>query len=92
MATHSNILAWRIPWREGPGGLQLMGSQKARYDWSDLAHTQRLLQFIWESYKNVFTSTYLKDYIGGILPKTIETQVTTPEFEYAHDLIHDKNK
>ena len=27
MATHSNILAWRIPWTEEPGGLQSMGSQ-----------------------------------------------------------------
>ena len=26
MATHSSILAWRIPWREEPGGLQPMGS------------------------------------------------------------------
>ena len=37
MATHSSILAWRIPWTEGPGGLQSMGSQKVRHDWSDLA-------------------------------------------------------
>ena len=28
MATHSNILAWRIPWREEPGGLQSMGSHR----------------------------------------------------------------
>ena len=28
MATHSNILAWRIPWTEKPGGLQFMGLQK----------------------------------------------------------------
>ena len=28
MATHSSILAWRIPWTEEPGGLQSMGSQK----------------------------------------------------------------
>ena len=28
MATHSSILAWRIPWTENPGGLQSMGSQK----------------------------------------------------------------
>ena len=28
MATHSSILAWRIPWTEAPGGLQSMGSQK----------------------------------------------------------------
>ena len=27
MATHSSILAWRIPWTEEPGGLQSMGSQ-----------------------------------------------------------------
>ena len=29
MATHSSILAWRIPWTEGLGGLQSMGSQKS---------------------------------------------------------------
>ena len=28
MATHSSILLWRIPWREEPGGLQSMGSQR----------------------------------------------------------------
>ena len=28
MAGHSSILAWRIPWTEEPGGLQLMGSKK----------------------------------------------------------------
>ena len=34
MATHSSILAWRIPWAEEPGGLQSMGTQRARYDWA----------------------------------------------------------
>ena len=28
MATHSSILAWRMPWTEEPGGLQSMGSQR----------------------------------------------------------------
>ena len=37
MATHSSILAWEIPWTEGTGGLQSMGSQRVRQDWSDLA-------------------------------------------------------
>ena len=37
MATHSSILAWRIPWTEEPGGLQSMGSQK-------LDSTQQLSQ------------------------------------------------
>ena len=32
MATHSSILAWRIPWTEEPGGLQSTGSQRARHD------------------------------------------------------------
>ena len=32
MATHCSILAWTIPWTEGPGGLQSMGSQTARHD------------------------------------------------------------
>ena len=30
MATHSSILAWRIPWAEEPGGLRSMGLQKVR--------------------------------------------------------------
>ena len=34
-ATHSNILAWRIPWTEEPGGLQSMGLQRVEYNWSD---------------------------------------------------------
>ena len=29
MATHSNILAWKIPWTEKPGGLQSMGLQQS---------------------------------------------------------------
>ena len=32
MATHSSVLAWRIPWTEEPGGLQCMGSQRAGHD------------------------------------------------------------
>ena len=32
MATHSSILAWRIPWKEEPGGLQSMGSQRVVHD------------------------------------------------------------
>ena len=32
MATHSSILAWRIPWNEKPGGLQSVGLQRVRND------------------------------------------------------------
>ena len=41
MATHSNILAWKILWTEKPGRLQSMGLQRVRgrHDWSNLAYT-----------------------------------------------------
>ena len=43
MATHSSILAWRIPWTEELGGLQSIRSQRVGHDWSDLALTQARL-------------------------------------------------
>ena len=42
VATHSSILAWRIPWTEEPGGLQSMGLQRVRHDGSHLGWTDRL--------------------------------------------------
>ena len=41
MATHSSILAWRIPWTEEPGGLQSMGSQRVDMTvWLTLSENQ----------------------------------------------------
>ena len=37
MATHSSVLAWRIPGMGEPGGLPSMGSHRVRHDWNDLA-------------------------------------------------------
>ena len=34
MATHSSVLAWKIPWTGEPGRLQSMGSQRVRHDWA----------------------------------------------------------
>ena len=39
MATHSSTIAWKIPWREEPDGLQSMGSQRVRHNWGH-THTQ----------------------------------------------------
>ena len=39
MATHSNILVWRISWTLEPGGLQSIVSQAVGHNWSDWAHT-----------------------------------------------------
>ena len=49
MASHSSILAWRIPWTEKPGGLQSVGSQTVGHNWSDLAcvHYLKTLNLVW---------------------------------------------
>ena len=39
IATHSSILAWRIPWTEGPGRLQSMGLQRAGHHWAVITFT-----------------------------------------------------
>ena len=48
-ATHSSILAWRIPWTEAHGGLQPTGSQRVRHDWVTNIHSiLRPLQVFWK--------------------------------------------
>ena len=52
MATHSSILTWSILWKEEPGGVQSIGSQRVGHDWSNLACTHR--HRIWhEKYSSV---------------------------------------
>ena len=43
-ATHSNTLAWRIPWTGEPGGLQSTGLQRVRHDCGDLARAPLTLE------------------------------------------------
>ena len=48
MATHSSILAWRIPWTEDPGRLQSTGLQRVRHDWA-AEHTRQMVSvLIWK--------------------------------------------
>ena len=44
MATHSSVLAWRIPWTEEPGRLQSSGLQRVRHDCRDLADMLNLFR------------------------------------------------
>ena len=44
MVTHSNILAWRIPWTEEPDGLQSMGMQRAGHDSATNTHTHWMVK------------------------------------------------
>ena len=67
MATHSSILAWRIPWTEEPGGLQSTGSQRVGHDWAPKHSTE------WEK----VLAGHISDkrlYIQNILKKTFITQ------------------
>ena len=43
MATHSGILAWKIPWTEEPGGLQFMGSQRVGHGWATNTSVYKLV-------------------------------------------------
>ena len=45
MATHSSVLAWRIPGMGEPGGLPSMGSHRVGHDWSDLAAAAAAVSF-----------------------------------------------
>ena len=48
MATHSSILAWRIPGTEEPGGLPSMGLHRVGHDWRDLAAAAACLVNLWD--------------------------------------------
>ena len=45
MATHSSILAWKIPWTEEPGRLQSMGLQRVGHDWATSLSLSFILDF-----------------------------------------------
>ena len=55
MATHSSVLAWKIPWTEGPGGLQFILSQRVRYSWVT-EHAQRLVHYSIQISKLMYAS------------------------------------
>ena len=72
MATLSNILAWKIPWTEEPGGLQSMGSQ-------ELNMTQHMYA------QNILLSEYLlftQQFVNKYLPNIEHTEDTGPIFTY----------
>ena len=67
MATHSSILAWRIPWTEEPGRLQSMGSQRVGHDWATSLHfTSNFFRRLWftSDQSNSLRSQWLKGHIS----------------------------
>ena len=57
MATHSSVLAWRIPGTGEPGGLSSMGLHRVRHDWSDLAAAAALHPQNWVQYQQSTDAT-----------------------------------
>ena len=70
MATHSSILAWRIPWTEQPHGLRSIGLQRVRHDWRDLAHTTSMLNIIY------WIPTNCQAFGGGLVANSCPTLAT----------------
>ena len=46
MATHTSVLAWKIPWTEEPGGLQFMGLQRVGHDLATKQQQQQSLYLV----------------------------------------------
>ena len=61
IATHSGVLAWRIPGTGEPGGLPSMGSHRVRHDWSDLAAAAAVFAY------NPCTSSHILSVISTLL-------------------------
>ena len=51
MATHSSTLAWKVPWMEEPGRLQLMGSERVGHDWAT-----SLSSSLWSKYFSLYSA------------------------------------
>ena len=75
MATHSNILAWEIPWTEEPGRLQSTGLQKSRMQLSNQTARKRnnvFFYLLWEMWNSKW-----KQFVTCHLPPQSELQYST---------------
>ena len=73
MATQSNILAWKIPWIEEPGGLQYLGLQRVILYWG----TERM-----HTHTQTHTRTHTFWYINGKTPLQMEISVVNINISY----------
>jgi len=75
MATHSSILAWRIPWTEEPGGLQSMGPQRVKQGWTTNTFTfspnwdvQELLNLLQTTHRTLRTGSTMFRFLCLMVP------------------------
>jgi len=73
MATHSSLLAWRIPWTAEPGELQSTGLQRVRHDWVTNTHTQihRLTKDTSKNWQREGSSEWIQGGHGMIVISTL---------------------
>ena len=95
MATHSSILAWRIPWTEKPGGLQFMGSQtqRVRHDWATNTHSAysrvlpcRAAHLVWAVAVDVFRLSLKRVLL--IPGEQLLISKLSPSYEILRDFLH----
>ena len=68
MVTNSNIVAWKIPWTEGPGGLQPIGSRTVRLDWE--ANTSTFTKILYHDPFSGFRIKVMSRNIGFVTDAT----------------------
>ena len=73
MATHSRILAWRIPWTEEPGGLQPLGSRRVGHNWATSHSGINWWKGlgIWCGYLVLFRYMHKMGFLGGSVVKNL---------------------
>ena len=76
MATHSSVLAWRIPGTGKPGGLPSMGSYRVGHDWSDLT-AAAVSDVVEKVFSNLFFLPKTKVQLKSICPRAWDSAFTT---------------
>ena len=79
MATHSSVLAWRIPGTGEPGGLLSMGSHRVGHDWSDLAAAAAAITKTQHSQINKYFKELKEIEIGKVnesLKKSLKAEIS----------------
>ena len=65
MATHSSILAWRIPWTEGPGGIQSTGLQRVGHNWATNTFISLSFTSLCTNYNFAYVHIYTHKYMAN---------------------------
>ena len=81
MATHSSVLAWRIPGTAEPGGLPSMGSHRVGHDWSDLAAAAAAAAWLWELDHKEGWAVKNWCFRTVVLEKTLESPLDSKEIK-----------